>query len=64
MKAFQFYDTTINDHVENAFQALSLDEQRAAFSPALWEKPRNSITVRSCLTIPILDQNTDSMSLP
>ena len=47
MKAFQFYDTTINDHVENAFQALCLDEKRAAFSPALWEKHRNSVTVRT-----------------
>ena len=47
MKAFQFYDTTINNHVENAFQALCLDERRAAFSPALWEKHRNSVTVRT-----------------
>ena len=46
MKAFQFYDTTINEHVENAFHALCLDEKRAAFSPALWEKHRNSTTVR------------------
>ncbi|KAL8793857.1 MAG: hypothetical protein Q9195_003583 [Heterodermia aff. obscurata] len=44
MKAFQFYDTTINEHVENAFQALCLDEKRAAFSPALWEKHRNNVT--------------------
>lgn len=38
MRDFQFYDTTINDLVENAFQALALDEQRSPFSPALWEK--------------------------
>ncbi len=45
MKAFQFYDTTIDDFVENAFQALCLDEKRAAFSPALWEKTRDCTTV-------------------
>ena len=44
MKEFQFYDTTINDHVENAFQALCLDEQRSAFAPALWEKHRDCRT--------------------
>ena len=44
MKAFQFYDTTIDDFVENAFQALCLDERRAAFSPALWEKARDCTT--------------------
>ena len=45
MKAFQFYDTTLDDFVENAFQALCLDERRAAFSPALWEKTRDCTTV-------------------
>jgi len=45
MKAFQFYDTTLDDFVENAFQALCLDEKRAAFSPALWEKTRDCTTV-------------------
>ena len=44
MKDYRFYDTQLYDGVENAFQALALDEHRAAFSPALWEKPRNSTT--------------------
>lgn len=42
MKEFLFYDTTINNHIEYAFQALALDEHRSAFSPAVWEKPRNN----------------------
>lgn len=43
-REYQFYDTSLNDCIENAFQALALDEQRAPFAPALWEKPRNSTT--------------------
>ena len=43
-KEFSFYDTSLNSHVENAFQALALDEHRAAFSPAVWEKPRGNTT--------------------
>lgn len=40
-----FYDTTLSDCVENAFQALALDERRSAFSPAVWEKPPGNNTV-------------------
>lgn len=38
MHDYEFYDTRLNPCVENAFQALALDERRAPFSPALWEK--------------------------
>jgi len=38
IREYQFDDTRIHPCVENAFQALALDEQRAPFSPALWEK--------------------------
>ena len=38
LKEYQFDDTRIHPCVENAFQALALDEQRAPFAPALWEK--------------------------
>ena len=44
MKAFQFYDTNLDNHIENAFQALALNEKRAAFMPALWELPRDCTT--------------------
>lgn len=41
---YRFYDTAIGEHVENAFHALALDEQRAAFSPTVWEKQDNAST--------------------
>ena len=42
MTEYRFYDTTLNACVENAYQALALDERRAPFSPALWEKRGSS----------------------
>ena len=45
MHDYAFYDTGLSPMVEHAFQALALDEQRAAFSPALWEKSSKSNTV-------------------
>lgn len=35
---WKFTNTQISNHVENAFQALALDEPRSAFRPALWER--------------------------
>ncbi|KAF2828619.1 hypothetical protein CC86DRAFT_392856 [Ophiobolus disseminans] len=43
-KATTFYDTKLSQCVENAFQALALDEQRSSFSPAIWEKPEGNRT--------------------
>jgi Uncharacterized alpha/beta hydrolase domain (DUF2235) len=43
-KEYSFYDTSLHPCIENAFQALALDEERAPFAPALWEKPRASTT--------------------
>jgi hypothetical protein len=37
-------DTTLTDNIVNAFQALALDEHRAPFSPAVWEKPEGCET--------------------
>ncbi|KAJ0125249.1 hypothetical protein J7T55_006594 [Diaporthe amygdali] len=37
-KQWKFTSTHVSRKVENAFQALSLDEPRAAFRPALWER--------------------------
>ena len=42
---YQFYDTTLGKNVEYAFQALALDEERAAFQPAVWERRKDSTTV-------------------
>ena len=41
---YAFYDTELGENVEHAFQALALDEHRAPFVPAVWEKPKNSRT--------------------
>ncbi|PHH84150.1 hypothetical protein CDD83_2401 [Cordyceps sp. RAO-2017] len=39
---YKWHDTALSDRVENAFQALALDETRAPFGPALWERPRKA----------------------
>jgi hypothetical protein len=45
MRGFSFWDTQLYEGIENAFQALALDERRAPFAPALWEKgSRNTRT--------------------
>ena len=41
---FRFYDTSLDNCIENAYQALALDENRTAFSPAVWEKPQGNTT--------------------
>jgi hypothetical protein len=43
-KEHSFYDTSLSSCVENAFQALALDEERYAFTPALWEKFQGNTT--------------------
>lgn len=44
IREYRWFDTTIDDHVENAFQALGLDERRFPYSPAVWERPDNCRT--------------------
>jgi uncharacterized protein (DUF2235 family) len=45
-KELLFYDTKLdNMNIENAFQALALDEMRWSFPPAVWEVPPGSKTV-------------------
>ena len=43
---FAFSDCIVDSSVQNAFQALALDERREPFAPAVWHKPRGSSTVR------------------
>lgn len=46
-KRTEFFDTKLSNCIENAFQALALDEHRSSFSPALWEKmPGNNTRLR------------------
>ena len=44
VKEYTFYDTSLSNCVEHAFQALALDERRSSFAPALWEKTRTNRT--------------------
>jgi uncharacterized protein (DUF2235 family) len=36
-KRYGFHDVTLSSWVENAFQALAIDERRKPFAPAVWE---------------------------
>ncbi|KAI9793627.1 MAG: hypothetical protein M1833_000713 [Piccolia ochrophora] len=57
MKELSFDDTVVGEHVENAFQALALDEHRQPFSPAVWEKPRGSRTYLKQVWFPGVHEN-------
>ncbi|KAI6782154.1 uncharacterized protein J7T54_002391 [Emericellopsis cladophorae] len=35
---FRWHDTSLNNRIEHAFQALALDETRSPFRPAVWER--------------------------
>jgi uncharacterized protein (DUF2235 family) len=37
-KRWQFHDTALSTRVENAFQALAIDEKRRPFEPTLWQQ--------------------------
>jgi hypothetical protein len=41
---YSFYDTRLDRCIENAFQALALDEKRASFQPCVWEMRENENT--------------------
>jgi uncharacterized protein (DUF2235 family) len=38
---YEFHDTTLSSLIENAFQALAVDEKRKNFAPALWTLSEN-----------------------
>ncbi|KAL6823960.1 hypothetical protein V8C40DRAFT_279807 [Trichoderma camerunense] len=45
VSTYKWHDTSLSDRIEHAFQALALDETRAPFSPAVWERlPENRLT--------------------
>jgi uncharacterized protein (DUF2235 family) len=35
---YEFHDTGLGEHVDNAFHALALDERRIDFAPTLWQQ--------------------------
>lgn len=41
-KKYSFYDTTLSSIVEHAYHAVSLDERRGNFKPALWQRSKHS----------------------
>jgi hypothetical protein len=51
-KEYSFDSTVLDVHIDNAFQALALDEHREPFSPAVWELPPHSPTVRRSTSTP------------
>jgi uncharacterized protein (DUF2235 family) len=38
-----FHDVRLNPGVENAFQALAIDERRGPYTPAIWEPPKRGL---------------------
>jgi hypothetical protein len=44
VREYSWFDTRLDPKIENAFQALALDERRFPFSPTLWEAPKGSRT--------------------
>ncbi len=41
---YEFHDVALSSHVRYAYQALALDERRAAFAPALWHSQPHATT--------------------
>lgn len=44
---YSFVNTRVSQVVEYAFQALALDDHRAAFAPAVWEQPHPPAELRT-----------------
>lgn len=38
---YKYHDVSLNVHIENAIQALAIDERRKPFKPSIWELPQN-----------------------
>lgn len=49
---YRMHDTALSSVVQNAFQALALDEHRAAFTPTLWERPSSLQNIKRKLPSP------------
>lgn len=42
-KRWSFHDTRLGTHVDGAFQALAIDEQRSVFEPTLWHQQPDAV---------------------
>ena len=38
-KKYEYHDVSLNQYIQNAYQALAIDERRKAFKPSIWERP-------------------------
>ncbi|MDB4875579.1 MAG: hypothetical protein JWM41_2025 [Gemmatimonadetes bacterium] len=36
---YAYHDIALNDHIQNACQALAIDERRKPFAPSVWDRP-------------------------
>lgn len=45
-KHLQFHDVTLAKHIENAFQALAIDEVRKPYAPSVWRQQPDASTQR------------------
>jgi uncharacterized protein (DUF2235 family) len=41
-KKYSFYDTTLSSIIDNAYHAISIDEERSNFQPTLWQQSPNA----------------------
>jgi uncharacterized protein (DUF2235 family) len=42
-RRWSFHDTKLGSHVDGAFQALAIDEQRSVFEPTLWHQQPDAV---------------------
>ena len=42
-KGYEFHDVKLSSWVDNAFQALAIDERRKFFEPSVWEQQQHSV---------------------
>lgn len=56
-REYSWFDTRVSDQVENAFQALALDERRSPFHPAVWEQPDDGKTYLKQVWFPGVHSN-------
>jgi uncharacterized protein (DUF2235 family) len=36
---YEYHDVSLNPYIQNAYQALAIDERRKPFKPSVWERP-------------------------
>ncbi len=42
-RRYRFHDTRLGPHIEQAYQAVAIDERRGPFAPALWQAPLGEV---------------------